>query len=107
MTRNCIWMGVFSQVVTMPLLRAVSWSFGTASPHRHAGRTALVSASGQCHWPVVAWPRCRNADCQGLTRLCGVRFDGQDLAELAARADGKLGEYLAQVVLDRARADEQ
>jgi hypothetical protein len=24
-------MGVFSQVVTMPLLRAVSWSFGTAS----------------------------------------------------------------------------
>ena len=32
---------------------------------------------------------------------------GQDAMELAARADADLGEHLAQVVLDRARADEQ
>jgi hypothetical protein len=32
----------------------------------------------------------------------GVRVGGQDVAKLAARADGELGEDLAQVVLDRA-----
>ncbi len=36
-----------------------------------------------------------------------VRVAGQDAVELAAGADIKLGEDLAQVVLDRARADEQ
>jgi len=32
----------------------------------------------------------------------GVRVGGQDVAKLAAGADGELGEDLAQVVLDRA-----
>src|SRR5215469_14477021 len=36
-----------------------------------------------------------------------VRVAGQDAVELAAGADAELGEDLAQVVLDRARADEQ
>jgi hypothetical protein len=35
------------------------------------------------------------------------RVGGQRLVELAAGGDGELGEDLAQVVLDRARADEQ
>ena len=37
----------------------------------------------------------------------GVVGIGQDPVELAAGADAELGEDLAQVVLDRARADEQ
>jgi len=48
-----------------------------AACHAQAGRAALVSAGGQ------------------------------DPVELAAGADAELGEDLAQVVLDRARADEQ
>src|SRR5262245_11583428 len=35
------------------------------------------------------------------------RVAGQDHVELAPRADAELGEDLAQVVLDRARADEE
>src|SRR5258708_29299448 len=53
------------------------------------------------------------ATCQGRTRNVvlawadGARVAGQDGVELAAGADAELGEDLAQVVLDRARADEQ
>jgi hypothetical protein len=39
----------------------------------------------------------------GLARPGSVPVAGQDAVELAARADGELGEDLAQVVLDRAR----
>ncbi len=42
-----------------------------------------------------------------LVRRDGVRVAGQGPVELAAGADAELGEDLAQVVLDRARADEQ
>src|SRR5260221_13870492 len=45
--------------------------------------------------------------CAGLGWPDGVRVAGQDAVELAAGADAELGEDLAQVVLDRARADEQ
>src|SRR5579859_3184828 len=37
----------------------------------------------------------------------GVPVAGQNAVELATRADAELGEHLAQVVLDRARADKQ
>jgi hypothetical protein len=43
----------------------------------------------------------------GLARRDGVWVGGQDAVELAAGDDGQLGEDLAQVVLGRARADEQ
>ncbi len=43
----------------------------------------------------------------GLLRLGAGRVAGQGPVELAARADGELGEDLAQVVLDRTGADEQ
>src|SRR5579859_6334107 len=42
-----------------------------------------------------------------LARPGGVRVGGQGPVELAAGADAELGEDLAQVVLDRAGADEQ
>jgi hypothetical protein len=49
MTRNCIWMEVFSQVVTMSLLRVVVELVRRLPPcDRHVGLAALVSASGQC-----------------------------------------------------------
>jgi hypothetical protein len=40
-------------------------------------------------------------------RLAGLRVGRQDAVELAARADGEIGENLAHVVLERARADKQ
>ena len=43
----------------------------------------------------------------GLVRPGGVRVGWQDAVKLVAGADGELGEDQAQVVLDRARADEQ
>src|ERR1700722_11692846 len=43
----------------------------------------------------------------GLACPDGARVAGQDAAELAAGADAEFGEDLAQVALDRARADEQ
>jgi hypothetical protein len=43
----------------------------------------------------------------GLVRLGRGPVAGQDAIELAARAGRELGEDLAQVELDRARADEQ
>ena len=49
----------------------------------------------------------RGAGQRGLARPDGGRAGRQDAMELAAGADGELGEHLAQVVLDRARADEQ
>jgi hypothetical protein len=71
--------------------------------HGHAGRAALVSASGQCQWPVIGRPRAaRPAGTAGLVRPAGDRIGGQDVAKVAAGADGELGEDLAQVVLDRA-----
>jgi hypothetical protein len=42
-----------------------------------------------------------------LERPGGGRVVGQDAVELAARTDAELHEDLAQVVLDRAWADEQ
>src|SRR5580658_6364659 len=49
----------------------------------------------------------RNCIWGELVRLDGGRGVRQGAVELAAGADGELGEDLAQVVLDRARADEQ
>jgi hypothetical protein len=46
-------MGVFSQVVTLPLLTTPLLLFADRTCHTEAGRAALVSASGQCKWPVV------------------------------------------------------
>jgi hypothetical protein len=46
-------MGVFSQVVTLPLLNYAVALFAGRTCHTQAGRAALVSASGQCKWPVV------------------------------------------------------
>jgi MFS family permease len=43
----------------------------------------------------------------GAGTMAGVLVGGQDAAELAARGDVELGEDLAQVVLDRARGQEQ
>ena len=43
----------------------------------------------------------------GLTRPRGIRVGGQGAVKLAAGADVELGEDLGQVVLNRARADEQ
>ena len=95
MTRNCIWMGVFSQVVTLP------WS-------DRAARARIR------HWIVpVASPPPGSAlpggppDPLVLVRRDGVRVAGQGPVELAAGADAELGEDLAQVVLHRAGADEQ
>src|SRR5580704_13221548 len=73
--------------------------------HSQAGQAALESASGQFGWPVVAGAG--RPGTGGLVWPGGVRVGGQDLVKLAAGADGELGEDLGQVVLDRARADEQ
>src|SRR5829696_8431055 len=66
-----------------------------------------------CQWPArlasgglaVRRPRRRLAG--GLLGPGAGRVAGQDPVELTARADSELGEDLAQVVLDRALADEQ
>jgi hypothetical protein len=46
-------MGVFSQVVTLPLLTTPLPLLADRTCHTQVGRAALVSASGQCKWPVV------------------------------------------------------
>jgi hypothetical protein len=46
-------MGVFSQVVTLPLLTTPLLLLAGRTCHTQADRAALVSASGQCKWPVV------------------------------------------------------
>src|SRR5580704_8169852 len=61
---------------------------------------AIRSASGQ------SLPD-RPTGTAGLVRRDGLRVAGKGAVELAAGADAELGEDLAQVVLDRARADEQ
>src|SRR6266550_5722692 len=71
-------------------------------------RAELASAAGQREGAsrrrASAPDRVRPAR---LGRPDGGRVAGQDAVELAARADVELGEDLAQVVLDRARTDEQ
>ena len=52
-------------------------------------------------------PAARRPGPPRLERRDGGRVAGQDAVELAARADAELDEDLAQVVLDRARTDEQ
>src|SRR5260370_17663692 len=48
MTRNCIWMGVFSQVVTVSLLQVTAVHIRRPPPCEcPAGKAALVSASEQ------------------------------------------------------------
>src|SRR5262249_37643521 len=72
-------------------------SSGSAWPSPHTGlpdRRARSLIAGQA----------RN---MGLALLDGVRVAGKDAVELATGADAELGEDLAQVVLDCARADEQ
>src|SRR5258708_11315964 len=68
---------------------------GGPSPHTGLpGRRARSDIPGRTRNVGSAW-----AD--------GARVAGQDVVELAAGGDADLGEDLAQVVLDRARADEQ
>src|SRR5580658_7726880 len=75
----------------------------------HAGRAGTVSA--QRTVPVASltgralWEE--RVAAAVLVRRDGVGVAGQGPVELAAGADAELGEDLAQVVLDRARADEQ
>jgi hypothetical protein len=46
-------MGVFSQVVTLPLLTSPLLLLAGRTCHTQAGRVALVSAGAQCNWLVV------------------------------------------------------
>src|ERR1700730_14465752 len=57
--------------------------------------------------PVIAWRRADRDKPRRLQRPDGGRVAGQDAVELVAGADAELHEDLAQVVLDRAGADEQ
>src|ERR1700730_11935510 len=94
-------MGVLSQVVPMSLLGVVSSSFSGCVP-------VIVMSAGprsyppgaQCQWPVAGFSA-------GLARPDGARVARQDAVKLAAGADAELGGDLAQVLLDRAGADEQ
>src|SRR6267378_6841453 len=100
----------FSMVNSFGLLfiAVSSSSFGECVPASvvRAGRARIghrtvrvgQSSPGQCA------DRARPAR---LARPDGGRPAGQDAVELVARADVELGEDLAQVVLDRARTDEQ
>src|SRR5580700_5406922 len=73
--------------VTVPWDPTVPSSYGA----RSARICKLASTAGQ----------------SGLGRRTGVSGAGQGTAELAARGDAQLGEDLAQVILDRARAQKQ
>src|SRR5882757_8880575 len=70
---------------------------------------ALASATGQCVRAAVGRAGAPTGDADGRTleRRGRVRVAGQDADELVARADLELGEDLAQVIFDGARADEQ
>src|SRR5438105_4147271 len=85
--RNRVSMSVFDQCIPASVIRA--------------GRVRIRQ------WPVVAGSTPTGTGRRGLKRRDGGRVTGQDAVELAARADVELHEDLAQVVLDRARADEQ
>src|SRR4029453_6518994 len=91
----------FPMVPSSPAIRvmALTTRLGSLAP------AVLASATGQSEWPVVGLVACRLAG--GLAGLGGGRVAGQGLVQLGAGADGELGEHLAQVVLDRAGADEQ
>src|SRR2546428_4498334 len=85
-----------------------SYSFGECIPASviRAGRARIGQGTvrvGQSS-PGQRADRARPAR---LGRPDGGRPAGQDAVELVARADVELGEDLAQVVLDRARTDEQ
>jgi hypothetical protein len=79
----------------------------TVSRDCQAGADALVSASAQSNQSVRSRPHAADI----LATQCGSGPDAgrlrQGVAELAARVDAELGEDVAQVVLDRARAEEQ
>ena len=62
------------------------------------------SSRPRAHPPSPLRPRDERP---GLARPGSGQVAGKDAVELVARADVELGEDLAQVVLDRARADEQ
>src|SRR4051794_3256565 len=76
-----------------------------------SGASSEVSAWGQRrHWPRVSrpWaPWSQPWSGAGLRRRGRGLVAGQRAVQLLARADAELGEHLAQVPLDRARADEQ
>src|SRR5437899_918406 len=100
MTRNCIWMGEFSQVVTLPLLtaplapacRSAAASSAMVRPARPRSNPPVDSSDGQ------SWPGPGRPGRGGLVWPGGVRVAGQGPVELAAGADAELGEDLAQVV---------
>src|SRR5216684_3049896 len=70
------------------------------------GGSRSYPPGAQCRWPVLAWAaRAGTRLSGGLVRLAGLRVGGADVVELAARADGELGEDLEHVISDRARAD--
>jgi hypothetical protein len=73
------------------------------------GRARITVTDGTPHSAAPPSRKSRRAsEYEGqLTRRVGVSVAGQHAVELAAGADVGLGEDLAQVVLDRARADEQ
>src|SRR5215469_11019731 len=111
MTRNRIWIGVSSQTVTVPLPRVVppaAWVPAIVTSGAPGSYLPVGSMGGQCFRGSTltapgGWPDAG----EKLPRLAWARIVRQDLIELAARVDAKLGEDLAQVVVDRARADEQ
>src|ERR1700733_6932745 len=98
MTRNRIWIDSFSQVVTMPLLTA-------GGPTRSA--IALLRLSGRPARGHIRQRTAQVASPDGLMRRDVVRVARQGAVELAAGGNAELGEDLAEVVLDRAGAEEQ
>src|SRR5947208_12771905 len=100
----------FSMVNSFGLLviAVSSSSFGECIP----ASVIRVGRGRIGHWTVrvgQSSPRASAPDRLWPARLGpdGGRVAGQDAVELVARADVELGEDLAQVVLDRARTDEQ
>src|SRR5580658_2592800 len=75
----------------------VSWAGPRAPPP--AGR-----ATGQ-DWPGGGWTRTRLPG--ALAGRGGIPAGGQCSVQLAAGGNGELGEHVAEVILGRARADEQ
>src|SRR5690349_10865887 len=88
---------------TRTIVGCMRRSFRLGDPSRALGIDRSCSTQDRTAAPVVTRPS------RALARGDAARLGdgGERAAQLLARADLELGEHLAQVVLDGARADEQ
>ena len=107
------------QQACSPGLMMARASIGRAVVESLSGTRSSLNCSSSSHAASVDRARCSRPppaqsgwpaagqSARWSGRLGGLRVAGQRADELIARADVELREHLAQVVLDRARADEE